>query len=70
MLELLLAGGSNRVIGNELGISVETVQTHVRNLLGKLRVSSRLEAVTEALRLGLVEAPRRQATRIGGGRKA
>lgn len=43
MLELLLAEGSNRVIGNELGISVETVQTHVRNLLGKLRVGSRLK---------------------------
>ena len=34
-------------------ISADTVQTHVRNLLGKLGVGSRLEAVTLALRMGI-----------------
>ncbi|MFN2557238.1 MAG: response regulator [Nitriliruptorales bacterium] len=66
VLELLLAGRSNRAIGKELGISGETVQTHVRNLLAKLKVGSRLEAVTEAIRLGLVEVPGREVSRVRG----
>ena len=56
ILQLLSDGRSSRAIAQTLFISPETVQTHVRNLLGKLGVGSRLEAVTLALRLGLVRA--------------
>ena len=56
ILQLLSDGHSSRAIAQKLFISPETVQTHVRNLLGKLGVGSRLEAVTLALRLGLVRA--------------
>lgn len=56
ILQLLSDGHSSRAIAQTLFISPETVQTHVRNLLGKLGVGSRLEAVTLALRLGLVRA--------------
>lgn len=56
ILQLLAEGHGSREIAQTLFISRETVQTHVRNLLGKLGVGSRLEAVTLALRLGLVRA--------------
>jgi len=56
ILQLLADGHGSRAIAERLFISSETVQTHVRNLLGKLGVGSRLEAVTLALRLGLVHS--------------
>lgn len=57
VLGLLVHGHGNAEIGELLGISPETAQTHVRNLMGKLDVRSRLEAVSLALRLGLVDPP-------------
>lgn len=57
VLELLAVGHDNRQIGRRLGISPETVQTHIRNILAKLAVGSRLEAVVKALRYRLVEPP-------------
>jgi DNA-binding NarL/FixJ family response regulator len=61
ILRLLAAGNGSDAIAARLVISADTVQTHVRNLLGKLGVGSRLEAVTLALRMGIVtpddEAP-------------
>lgn len=57
VLALLAEGGTNRSIADELGISPETVQTHVRNILAKLTVGSRLEAVARAIRLGIVDPP-------------
>lgn len=57
VLAHLADGRTNRTIAAALGISPDTVQTHVRNLLGKLDVASRLEAVVLALRLGLVAPP-------------
>lgn len=65
VLDLLVAGGNNRAIAKELGISVETVQTHVRNLLAKLKVSSRLEAATKAISLGLIATTRRASLNMG-----
>lgn len=57
VLQLLALGAGNRRIAKELGISPDTVQTHIRNMLAKLAVGSRLEAVVKALRLGLVNPP-------------
>ncbi|HSJ44497.1 MAG TPA: response regulator transcription factor [Euzebyales bacterium] len=54
ILQLLAAGHGSDAIAARLVISADTVQTHVRNLLGKLGVGSRLEAVTLALRMGIV----------------
>ena len=54
VLALLAAGRSTAQIADELAISVETVRNHVRGILRALGVRSRLEAVVEALRLGLV----------------
>jgi len=54
ILQLLAAGHGSDAIAAQLVISADTVQTHVRNLLGKLGVGSRLEAVTLALRMGII----------------
>lgn len=54
VLELLAHGLSNRSIGGQLYISETTVKFHIRNLMRKLEVSSRAEAVYEAAKLGLI----------------
>ena len=53
-----LAGGlSGAAIAAKLQIAPLTVRTHIRNLMEKLGVHSRLEAVAYALRHGLIEPP-------------
>jgi DNA-binding NarL/FixJ family response regulator len=47
-------GLTNKAIGQALGISDRTVQGHLANIYGKLNVSSRTEAVTEALKQGWI----------------
>lgn len=56
VLALLVAGKSNPAIAGELSISERTVTTHLSRLYAKLDVSSRTEAMAEALRRGLVPA--------------
>jgi DNA-binding NarL/FixJ family response regulator len=55
ILGLLATGLRNDEIAGRLFISTQTVQTHVRNLLQKLGVHSKLEAVALAVRNGMVE---------------
>jgi DNA-binding NarL/FixJ family response regulator len=54
VLELLAAGKSNSEIAAALFIGEATVKTHVNNILVKLEVSDRTQAVTTALRRGLI----------------
>lgn len=54
ILQLLAEGLRNDDIAAKLFISPQTVQTHVRNILGKLRVHSKLEAVAFAVRHGAI----------------
>jgi DNA-binding NarL/FixJ family response regulator len=54
VLELVAQGLSNRQIGERLYISTKTVSVHVSNLLAKLGVSGRAEAVAVAHRRGLL----------------
>jgi DNA-binding NarL/FixJ family response regulator len=54
VLDLLAEGLRNDDIGSRLFISPQTAQTHVRNILGKLGVHSKLEAVAFAVRNGAV----------------
>jgi Response regulator containing a CheY-like receiver domain and an HTH DNA-binding domain len=54
ILGLLAQGMRNDAIAAQLYISPQTVQTHVRNILGKLRVHSKLEAVAFAVRHGAI----------------
>jgi NarL family two-component system response regulator LiaR len=52
VLQLLASGKTNRDIAARLEISEATVRTHVSNILGKLRLDSRTQAVLYALREG------------------
>ena len=72
VLELLAEGTPNHELGARMGISRNTVRNHVQNLLTKLGVHSRLEAVALATREGLVRphaAVDRERT-VGGGEPA
>lgn len=55
VLELLAQGMSNRNIAETLFISEKTVKNHVSNILKKLSVNDRTQAVIVALKLGLVK---------------
>jgi NarL family two-component system response regulator YdfI len=55
VLRLLAEGFGNREIANRLSISEHTIKFHIRSILGKLRASTRTEAVTRGLRAGLIE---------------
>lgn len=54
VLRHLAVGASNRTIAAALGVSEETVKTHVANLLAKLQVENRAQAAVQALKRGLV----------------
>ncbi|SFQ23254.1 response regulator transcription factor [Variovorax sp. 770b2] len=57
VLTLIARGFSYAEIARLKGLSVHTVQTHIKNLYGKLAVHSKSEAVFEATRLGLLPHP-------------
>ena len=56
VLALVAQGLSNRQIGEKLYISGKTVSVHISNLLAKLGVSGRAEAVSVAHQRGLIGA--------------
>ena len=58
VLRALTEGLSTPEICERLFIAPNTLRTHVQNIMGKLRVHSKLEAVAFALRNRLVEPPR------------
>lgn len=49
ILAYLAKGESNKAIARDLGISHDTVKLHVRNILAKLKLSSRVEAAVFAV---------------------
>jgi two-component system NarL family response regulator len=55
VLKLVAKGMNNRDIGSELFISENTVKNHVRNILEKLHLHSRMEAVVYAVREKLLD---------------
>ena len=55
VLKLVAKGKSNREIADELYISENTVKNHVRNILEKLHLHSRMEAVLYAVRERLLD---------------
>lgn len=55
VLHLASDGLTNRQIGRRLGISENTVKNHIRNILEKLHLHSRMEAVLYAVREQLID---------------
>jgi putative two-component system response regulator len=58
VLSLLAEGLSTEAISERLVISVHTVRNHIQRIIMKLGAHSKLEAVSMALRQGIIEAPR------------
>ena len=54
VLSLVAAGKRNKEIAADLSIAEDTVKMHVRNIFSKLDVTDRTEAVTVALRRGII----------------
>lgn len=72
VLRLLTQGRPNKSIARELGVTADTVKSHVKHIMERLGVSSRVQAVTLALQRGLVAqaltesaAPARRIVRQG-----
>jgi Response regulator containing a CheY-like receiver domain and an HTH DNA-binding domain len=55
VLRLLAEGHDTGTLAGRLGIAPHTVEWHVRHVIEKLRVHSKLQAVIAAARLGLIE---------------
>jgi two-component system, NarL family, nitrate/nitrite response regulator NarL len=65
VLQLLVEGASGQAIALSLGISPNTVRTHVQSILTKLQVRSRLQAASFAVRHGVVTTPGQQRHAAG-----
>lgn len=57
VLERLASGKTGDEIAEELHIAPLTVRTHIRNLMSKMGVHSRLEAVAFGMKNGLIDPP-------------
>ena len=55
MLQLIARGASNPEIAEKLVLAVETVKRHVYNIFSKLGAKNRIQALTRARALGLIE---------------
>ena len=58
VLQLLAGGCHGRQAARELGLSPETVQTHIRNAMRKLNARTRVQAVAIAVDAGVVSPTR------------
>ncbi len=54
VLKLVAKGAANKEIAAELTITESTVKTHIQTIFQKLGVSDRTEAVTEAIKKGII----------------
>jgi len=54
VLKLMAKGAANKLIAANLGIGESTVKTHIQSIFQKLQVNDRTEAVTEAIKKGLI----------------
>lgn len=54
VLRLVASGASNQDIADKLTISINTVKSHLKNILDKLQLENRTQAATYALKHGLV----------------
>jgi DNA-binding NarL/FixJ family response regulator len=55
VLRLAAGGNANKEIGARLSITEESVKSHIRNILSKLRANDRTHAVTIGLKRGIID---------------
>lgn len=55
VLALVAAGNANKEVASRMGISEETVKTHMKNVLTKLGARDRTHAVVVALKRGIID---------------
>ena len=55
VLRLIAGGNANKLIGDQLSITEETVKGYVKSILSKLGAKSRTHAVTVALKRGIID---------------
>jgi DNA-binding NarL/FixJ family response regulator len=55
LLKLLVEGYRYEDVASQMGVSINTVRSHIKHIYGKLQVHSKSEAVAKALRSGLVD---------------
>ena len=55
VLRLVASGATNSEIAEKLSISINTVKSHLKNILAKLQLENRTQAATYALKHGLVK---------------
>jgi DNA-binding NarL/FixJ family response regulator len=55
VLRLMAEGLDNHALAERLGVEYGTARSHVRNLIAKLEVHNRMQAVVRAVQLGLIE---------------
>ncbi len=55
VLRLLPSGASNKAIALQLGLSENTIKSHISHIFGKLGVQNRAEAVSSAVQRGLLQ---------------
>jgi len=70
VLGLLVEGKSSQSISYSLSLSPHTVRTHIQNILTKLQVHSRFEAVSFAIRFDMTLEPARLGVGTAGGEGA
>lgn len=58
VMGLMAEGRTAEVVGDQLGVSVETVRTHVRNAIRKLQARNRVHAIAIALERGEIALER------------
>jgi DNA-binding NarL/FixJ family response regulator len=56
ILRVLMKGYSYKLIADELGISIDTVRSHIRHVYEKLQVNSKTEAILKAMNEGLLNS--------------
>jgi len=54
ILNLIVRGRTNQEIADEMFISINTAKAHVSNILNKLEVKDRVQAVVKAIRCNLL----------------